>query len=373
VIWGAPVLVVLVFAALTAANPAGLVVGVAFGTGTATLALVGAVLAERAPDNRIGAWLLVASVLITASVALESFATTGQAANPPWPGAAIAALAGNIPMVIAVVIVLIGVPAIFPTGRLLSPRWRSLVGIMVVALLATCVSMLIAGSKVTDPGVVAAADALSAVSTCTFGIGFIGALSSVGIRFRRGSPVEREQTKWFFAATVFAVVAAPLAFLAPQDTPFGVILLMVALVAQPVAIGIAVLRYRLYRIDQIVSRTIAYVLISGVLVAVYVGFVLGLRAVVGELAGGGAAGVAVSTLVVASLFQPVRRRIQSVVDRRFNRHHYDAERTAAAFARQLREEVNLDAVLDGLVEAVRVTVAPAGSGIWIRRRGAARR
>jgi hypothetical protein len=205
------------------------------------------------------------------------------------------------------------------------------------------------------------------------GIGFVGGLWSVGIRFRRGSQVEREQTKWFVAAVVVAVIATPVSFLAPSDTLYGVFLLMLALVVQPVAIGIAVLRYRLYAIDRIVSRTIAYALITGVLVVVYAGVVLALRAVVGEVAGGGTAGVVVSTLIVASLFQPLRRRVQSAVDRRFNRHHYDAERTVGVYAGQLRDEVHLDAVVNGLVDAARVSVAPAASGIWIRHRGDARR
>ena len=356
-IWGTPILIAAVFAALTALDPSELVAGLAFAVGTTTIAVVGGVLADRAPGNRIGAWLLMASILITASVALITYAMVGQAAIPPWPGAAVVAPLGNIPDVIAVMIILVGVPAIFPTGTLLSQRWRILVGIMVVAVVATSISPIMEAGRV--------ADALSAVSTVAFGIAFIGALSSVGIRFRRGSSVEREQTKWFVAATVFAVVIAVLAF---QTEQFGVILLMLALVAQPVAIGIAVLRYRLYAIDRIVSRTIAYVLITAVLVILYASVVLALRTAVGGLIGDGSAEVVISTLVVASLFQPVRSRIQSVLDHRFDRRRYDAERTVASFSGQLRDEVDLDAVAGGLVAAVRSSVAPTASVIWLRRR-----
>lgn len=364
------------FAGLTAMNPGELVVGLAFGVGTGTVALVGAVLADRAPDNRIGAWLLAASILITISVAgLNSYAKTGQAAYPPWPGAAAIAVVGNIPVVIAVVIILIWIPAIFPTGRLLSGRWQILVWVMVVALLATSAPMVITASQMSDAGALAIADALSDASTLAFGICFIGGLTSVVIRFRHGSPVEREQTKWFLAATVFAVTVAPLAFLAPavwgKDTPFGVILLMLALVAQPVAIGIAVLRYRLYAIDRIVSRTIAYVLITGVLAVVYAGVVIAVRAAVGGLIGDGSAEVVVSTLVVAALFQPVRRRVQSSVSHRFDRRRYDADRLVTRFGEHVRNEVLVDAVLGGLDDTVRIALAPSASGVWLRAEGRA--
>ena len=361
-IWGAPVLVLAVFAALTTTDPGELLVGVAFAVGTTTIALVGAVLADRAPANRIGAWLLLASILITASVALHTYATAGQAAIPSWPGAAAVASIADIPDVIAVVIILIGVPAIFPTGTLLSQRWWILIWVTVVAVLATSVSFIV------EPGPLA--DAVSGVTTVAFVIGFVGALSSVGIRFRRGSPVEREQTKWFLAATAFAFAIATLAFQAPGD--IGVILLMLALVAQPVAIGIAVLRYRLYAIDRIISRTIAYVVITVVLVIVYASVVLTLRTVVGGLIGDGSAEVVISTLVVASLFQPVRSRIQTALDHRFDRRHYDAERTVAAFSGHLRNEVHLDAVVGGLVGAAVSTVSPATSTIWLRTRDAGR-
>lgn len=376
VIWGVPVLVVLVFVVLTvqAASAdvvfADVVFGVVMATVVTILALVGAVLTDRAPANRIGAWLLVASILLTTGLALTNYATAGQAATPdPWPGAAVAAALGIFPTVFAVGIVLIWVPAIFPTGTLLSPRWRYLIGLSVVALLATCLAVLNPGDTVTDPGAKSAADALSAFSALALGIGFIGALSAVVIRFRRGSPIERQQTKWFLAAAAFAVVAFLAAFAVPQDTPAGIVLFGLALAAPPVAIGIAVLRYRLYAIDRIVSRTIAYALITAVLVIVYGAVVLTLRTVVGGLTGGGSAEVALSTLVVASLFQPVRRRIQSAVDHRFDRRRYDAERTVAAFSAQLRDEVHLEAVVGGLVATVRMSVAPTASGIWLRSRG----
>jgi len=379
VIWAVPSLVIVAFlpllgvVALTDKDPADIVFDVATGTALTILALVGAVLADRAPANRIGAWLLVVVILLTAGVALGSYGAAGQAATPnAWPGASAAAAVRNFPDVFAIGIILIWIPAIFPGGTLLSARWRYLIGLSVVALMATCVSMLVVGSAGADPGSRAMADAISSFSSLIMVTCAVGALSAVVIRFRRGSPIERQQTKWFLAAAAFAVVAFPMAFAFPPNSLVGIVLFMSALFAAPLAIGIAVLRFRLYAIDRIVSRTTAYLLITGVLAAVYVGVVLGLRAVVGEVAGGGTAGVVVSTLVVASLFQPLRHRVQSAVDRRFNRHRYDAERTVGVYAGQLRDEVHLDAVVGGLAEAVRVSVAPTASGIWIRRRGLVR-
>ena len=265
-------------------------------------------------------------------------------------------------MVIAFILVLIWVPAIFPTGALLSRRWRILVWIIVAAGIGSC------GSPILGPG--QTGDALAALGAIAFGVSFIAGLTSVGIRYRRGSPVERQQTKWFIAATVLAVILAQLAFLI---TVFGVLLLTVALVAQPVAIGIAVLRYRLYAIDRIVSRTLAYILITTVLATLYVAVVLVLRAAVGGLIGDGSAEVVISTLVVAALFQRVRSRIQSSVDHRFDRRRYDAERTSTSFSEQLRDEVHLDTVAGGLLAAVGSSLAPTTSNLWLRRRVPGRR
>jgi hypothetical protein len=357
-IWCVPVLVAVVLGSFTVAGgPGEYLVGLTFAFGTTTVALVGTVIAVRAPGNRIGAWLLVASTLITASLVMGSYAKVGQAANPPWPGAGAVAAFGNVPMVIAFILVLIWVPAIFPTGALLSRRWRILVWIVVAAGIGTCASQIL------GPG--QTGDALGALGVITFGVGFIAGLTSVGIRYRRGSPVERQQTKWFIAATVLAVILAQLAFLI---TVFGVLLLTVALVAQPVAIGIAVLRYRLYAIDRIVSRTLAYILITTVLATLYVAVVLVLRAAVGGLIGDGSAEVVISTLVVAALFQRVRSRIQSSVDHRFDRRRYDAERTSTSFSEQLRDEVHLDTVAGGLLAAVGSSLAPTTSNLWLRRR-----
>jgi hypothetical protein len=138
----------------------------------------------------------------------------------------------------------------------------------------------------------------------------------------------------------------------------------------PLSIGVAVLRYRLYDIDRVISRTLAYALITGTLVGVYAGGVMALTPLVAGMGGGSELAVAASTLAVAAAFGPVRRRVQSAVDHRFNRTRYDARRTVEAFASGLREEVDLDELSAGLVAAVRETVEPTATTLWLRSGGA---
>jgi hypothetical protein len=158
------------------------------------------------------------------------------------------------------------------------------------------------------------------------------------------------------------------ASLLPQ--PFGQwawIVASLSLGLIPVAIGIAILRYRLYEIDRIVSRTLSYALVTALLAAVFVGTNIALQTVVVNATGGSTFIVAGSTLVVAALFQPVRRRIQAPIDRRFNRTRSDAERVVAAFTVQTRDEVDLATLRGSVLAAAAEAVHPAGAGLWLRR------
>ena len=134
----------------------------------------------------------------------------------------------------------------------------------------------------------------------------------------------------------------------------------------PIAVGIAIMRYRLYEIDRIVSRTIAYGLISATLVAAYAAVILVLQGPLGAITGGDTVAVAASTLVAAALFQPVRRRVQAIVDHRFNRAGYDAERTVAGLASRLRDQMDLPVVSTAIVDAVVQSVEPTGASLWLR-------
>ena len=197
----------------------------------------------------------------------------------------------------------------------------------------------------------------------------LAAIVSVAFRYRRARTAERAQLKWLVYAGALIVVALLAEALAEQiigpGTATGnlqnaVLSGAVALVA--VAIGIAVLRYRLYDIDRVISRTVAYAILTGLLAGIYAGLVLlatqvfGLRAPVA---------VAAATLAAAALFNPVRRRVQKAVDRRFNRARYDADKTVAAFAAHLKDAVDLDSVRDDLAGVVHQALEPAHVSVWI--------
>ena len=166
-----------------------------------------------------------------------------------------------------------------------------------------------------------------------------------------------------------------LELLAPDGLVPGEVLLVldqVAFTLVPVGIGIAVLRHRLFDIDHVLSRTVSYALLTAGLVALYVAVVTGLRALLAPVTGSSEPAVVASTLAVAAAFQPARRRVQAVVDRRFDRARYDAARTVDAFVRRLRDEVDLDAVTAGLRDTVTATVAPDRLALWLREDAAPR-
>jgi hypothetical protein len=194
----------------------------------------------------------------------------------------------------------------------------------------------------------------------------------VVIRFRRGASVERQQLKWLIAVASVAAVAFPTSFILPEsavaDAAFMVGLL--ALFALPIAIAVAVLRYRLYDIDRIISRTIAWAVISAVLIAAFAILVVGLQAALAGLTQGQTLAVAASTLIAFSLFQPVRRRVQGIVDRRFDRSSYDAQRTADAFAARMRDQVDLGTLARDLELTVSGAVRPTTTALWVHRRDA---
>jgi hypothetical protein len=191
-------------------------------------------------------------------------------------------------------------------------------------------------------------------------------------RFQRSGGVERQQLKWFVAAAVVmtsALLVTGFFGFFVNDGPrneWPLVLFALAATSLPIAIGIAILRYRLYSIDRIISRTISYGLITAVLVGVFATIVVGLQAILARFTGGDTVPVAISTLVVFVSFQPLRRRVQSTIDRRFQRAHYDAERTQAAFAARLRNNVDLESLSEEVRSVVAATIAPESVGLWLR-------
>ena len=221
-------------------------------------------------------------------------------------------------------------------------------------------------------------DTFNAVSTLIALPVFVGAFAAVAVRFRRGTSVERQQIKWLLAVALVVAVAFPIAFiggvLSTNSLVANVAIYVgfVALIALPMAIGVAILRYRLYEIDRLVSRTIGWAVVTGVLAVVFVVLVVTLQAVLSPLTKENTLAVAASTLIAFALFQPLRRRVQRAVDRRFDRARYDGQRTADTFAERLRNEVDLPTIQASLATTANEAVRPAGSVVWLRP-GSARR
>ncbi len=196
-------------------------------------------------------------------------------------------------------------------------------------------------------------------------------VGSIIVRYRRSTGVLRLQLRWLVVAMTFVIgaVLAGLASLAIAGDAIGGLAWVPAIIAYPtvpIAIGVAVMRYRLLEIDRIVSRSVGYALVTGVLAIVFAGTILVLQAVLVSVTQAQTIAVAASTLAVFALFQPLRRRVQRAVDLRFDRARYDAERTSVAFAERLRNEVDMATVTADLRATVSRTMAPTRLGVWVR-------
>ncbi len=337
--------------------------------GIASFVVVGVLLIDRVPANPIGVLLLAAGTASVASAVIGAYASVGALQVPTWPAFEVARRIGDASFLYPIVIALVGVPLVFPSGRLPSPRFRWVVWITIANQVAWTVGALATTDDRTsaDTGLVGLIEVFVLFSTL---VAFGGAATAIAIRYRRGDLVQRQQIKWLAAVVCLAAAIIPAGFLIYNAAPDLSNLLLnagiVALFALPIVIGIAILRYRLYEIDRIISRTIAYIVISIALIAAYAGLVVVIGGPLGNVAGGDTISVALSTLAVAVLFQPLRQRVQRIVDRRFNRARYDAERIASAFSARLRDEVDIETVTTQLRDTVQATIRPDRLGVWLR-------
>jgi len=345
--------------------------------------VVGFVLASRRPGNRVGWILLGAGAVLGLGFFCERYGQRGLIAAPGSLPAARAAAwflnwAWSIPLAALAATLLL-----FPTGQLRSRRWRPAAWfVATVCALYTAAQVARACRVWTDPYAALSAGwypgSHTAAAILVPAALLVGA-AAVVVRFVRSSGEERLQLKWFMMAAVLVVVAiiplalAPQVGLSPAAASAAVSVLKVtfglALVCLYAAIAIAVLKYRLYDIDRVISRTLAYAIITGVLAGVYAGLVLLATQVFRVHA---PVAVAAATLAAAALFSPVRRRVQQRVDRRFNRARYDADRTVAVFAAQLKDAVDLDTVCQDLARVVQTALEPAHVSVWTSRRGTTR-
>jgi hypothetical protein len=348
---------------------------------------VGAALALRRPGNAIGVVLIAAGLLIAPTFLGFIFAAVPPGATTSNDDrlAGLMGLVGGLGIYPTIIIAGPLLALLFPDGHLPDPRWRWPVALIAAILALGSVLVLVRPGPIgeglaTNPFGIGGVPWLEAVAPFGESLGTIALLTSlvlvlvaVGLRYRRSASGEREQLKWFVAANVLVMIFLFLSLAdgATEPTAFD-LLAVTSLSLPPIAVGIAILRYRLYEIDRLISRTLSYGVISITLVLVFTAVVLGLQAALDPLTGGNTVAVAASTLIVAALFQPLRRRIQGVVDRRFNRARYDAQVTVDAFAVQLRDEVDIERLRVALVATVDDAVRPARSWLWLRNAGAGR-
>lgn len=273
------------------------------------------------------------------------------------------------------------VPLLFPTGTLPDRRWRIPVAALVV------LSGIGLGAWAVRPGPMTNGNDLLSpiaidgwpgslqifVDAIPIELGVLIALAIVALitRYRRGDRIERLQIRWFGASVGMCgagivLVVVEMAIRTDQGPLLSNLIFQAGILAMPIAIGIAVTRYRLYEIDRLISRGLSWALLSGLLVTVYAGAVLLLQNVLDGVTQGETVAVAASTLLAAVLFQPLRRRVQATVDHRFNRARYDAAQTATDFAERLRDEVDLHSVGKEFASVVDTALHPTAIGVWIR-------
>jgi len=274
---------------------------------------------------------------------------------------------------------------LIPTGRLPSKLWRWLARLTVAfVLVAVIFAALSPGALIGVLGPIRNPFGIEGFSNVYYKVVlytmapvlFGAAALSLFVRFHRAIGVERQQIKWIVYAAAASVSSTTLAYTIPGviDTPLwfervGFALNIAFIPAMPIAIAIAILRYRLYDIDLIINRTLVYGILTAVLVLVYFGGVTATQALFQTMTGHQKLpqlAIVVSTLVIAALFNPLRRRIQSIIDRRFYRSKYDARKTLEGFSATLRDETDLAALNDELVGVIRETMQPAHVALWLR-------
>ena len=347
---------------------------------TVSAATVGAILASQRPRHPVGWLLLGVGLTLNLSLLVQSYVKYGLLARPgSLPGARY--LAGFTDSTSVIWLSCAGfVLLLTPTGSLPSPRWRWWARVAAAAPVAMVVGSVVQpdplapdyhGNPMAVPALARLLAVLAVAGVVIVPVSLLAGAGSLVVRFRRAQGVERQQLRWLAYAAALAagllLVALVAAFvLAKDEVVLASLALGMALL--PLATGAAILRYRLYDLDRIISRTLAYGLLTVLLGGGYAGMVLGLGQLLGQ---DSSLVVAGATLVVAAVFQPARRRIQLAVDRRFNRRRHDAAQTIAAFSARLRDQVDLITLTGELLAAVDQTMQPTQASLWLRPQTAA--
>ena len=270
-------------------------------------------------------------------------------------------------------------PLVFPNGRLPSPRWRWVFWLSLLLILVGAISQMFAPGLVANLGgiynplgVEGLPNLWKLIQTLLYAL-ILVSVASLFVRRLRASGVERQQLKWFTYAATLAVIGLILTFTISELTGSvwlgwaGYVLLLVGLIGIPISMGIAILRYRLYEIDLIINRTLVYGSLTGLLALLYFGSVTALQYLFSLLTGqGNTLAIVASTLAIAALFNPLRRRIQKFIDRRFYRRKYDAAMILEAFGTKLRDQTDLEKLCEDLAEVVDETMQPAHVSVILR-------
>jgi hypothetical protein len=337
----------------------------------ALLASVALIITLRRPENAVG-WLLAAAVL---GLGVQQFAGnySHYALTHPGtlPGGRLAALVQSVGVVALVALALVFL--VFPTGHLPSRRWRPVawallaVGWLVFAALVLTPGPMLNGVPASQNplGVTAlrSVNLIDPLYLVLLGSVLLG-LVSLLVRFRRARGDERQQLKWLPIGV--ALIVASFLIEDVGNATVNALADLLALAVLSGAILVAMLKYRLYDIDRILNRTLVYGLVTSLLIGVYAGLVFLLGRLLDPATGDSALAVAASTLAVAALFQPARRRVQAVVDRRFNRRKYNAAKTIEGFSARLRDQVDLDTLATELLAVTDKTMQPTTVSLWLR-------
>jgi hypothetical protein len=349
---------------------------------SAVFGVVGFVVAWRKPRNPLG-WAILGLAAFFALSEDASFYTVADYrlhhGGLPLGWLALLAQPGWAPAIVLLGLVFL----LFPDGQPPSPRWRWVlwaylaVGILWIASAFTLTVGAIIGHhlRVDPSGTLVVLgntahnvvwwNAVTSVGAVVLAVCWLASLAAQALSYRRSSGERRQQLKWLLTGSAIGGVCFAISLTSGSRSGFLHILSIIAIVgglAFPLSIGVAILKYRLFDIDRVISRTLAYVIVTGLLLGLYAGLVLLATHVVSTTT---PVAVAASTLAAAALFNPLRRWVQRAVDRRFNRARYDADRTVAAFAASLQDAVDLDAVRDDLVGTVQRSLEPAHVSVWI--------
>jgi hypothetical protein len=343
-------------------------------------AVVGFVVAVRRPGNPIG-WLsmaIAACFMLSTDSGFYAVLIYRQGHHLPLGPVALVLYEFWFPAIAALTLVIM----LFPDGRLPPGFWRAAAWATCAVLIAFMIALTVATVTAIDGHRVHldAFDGLAAIDNPTgwfavaqrifvlFGLAvLVCSVARQLLNWRRSSGERRQQLKWLASGLVVGVSGLIVSLLTGGSTAPGELLVsniaMACIAALPVSIGLAILKYRLYDIDRLISRTLAYAVVTGLLVGVYAGLVLLATQV---LSVSSPVAVAAATLAAAALFSPLRRRVQRAVDRRFNRARYDAEVTVAAFSARLKDAVDLEAVRADLLDVVQASLEPAHVSVWVR-------